>query len=70
MAIATAYHDFVPTVRVDEVRAATGKRLVSLPGTTLAYATANIFARASGYVDKRHVEIGHAHAVGRVLGGL
>ena len=67
MAIATAYHDFVPTVRVDEVRADTGKRLVSLPGTTLAYATANIFARASGYIDKRYVDIGSRVKAGQLL---
>jgi RND family efflux transporter MFP subunit len=29
-----------------------------LPATTLAWTVANIFARASGYIDKRHVDIG------------
>lgn len=67
LALATEHHDFVPTVRVDEVHANSGKMFVSLPGTTLAYATANIFARASGYVDKRYVDIGSRVKAGELL---
>ena len=39
--------------------------LVTLPATTSAFATANIFARASGYVDKRNVDIGDRVKAGR-----
>ena len=50
--------DFVPTVRVAEVRESGDKITVSLPATTQAFTTANIFARASGYIDKRTADIG------------
>ena len=41
--------------------------LVSLPGTTSAFATANIFARASGYIVKRNVDIGDQVKQGQLL---
>jgi RND family efflux transporter MFP subunit len=41
--------------------------LVSLPGTTSAFATANINARASGYIDKRYVDIGDRVKQGQLL---
>ena len=41
--------------------------LVSLPGTTSAFATADIFARASGYVGKRNVDIGDRVKAGQLL---
>ena len=40
---------------------------VSLPGTTSPYTTANIFARASGYIDKRNVDIGDHVKQGQLL---
>jgi multidrug efflux pump subunit AcrA (membrane-fusion protein) len=52
------HHDFVPTVQVAEVRSAGDTFTVSLPATTQALTTANIFARASGYIDKRPADIG------------
>ena len=52
------HRDFVPTVRVAEVRESGDKITVSLPATTQAFTTANIFARASGYIDKRTADIG------------
>jgi RND family efflux transporter MFP subunit len=52
------HHNFIPTVRVAEVRDAGDTISVSLPGTTQALTTANIFARASGYIDKRPADIG------------
>ena len=67
MAAAAQHRDLVPTVRVDEVRASAGTRVVNLPGTTLAYATATIFARASGYIDKRYVDIGSRVKAGQLL---
>ncbi|HXO72603.1 MAG TPA: efflux RND transporter periplasmic adaptor subunit, partial [Bradyrhizobium sp.] len=44
---------FVPEVRVAAVRASDSKINVALPATTTAFEAANIFARASGYIEKR-----------------
>ncbi len=52
------HRDFVPAVRVAEVRDSGDTISVSLPATTQAFTTANIFARASGYIDKRPADIG------------
>jgi len=49
---------FVPSLRVATVKASDSTTLVTLPATTLAFAQANMFARASGYIDKRSVDIG------------
>jgi RND family efflux transporter MFP subunit len=40
---------------------------VSLPGTTLAFASANIFARANGYIETRKVDIGDRVKAGDLL---
>jgi RND family efflux transporter MFP subunit len=40
---------------------------VSLPGSTSAFTEANIFARASGYIDKRNVDIGDQVKQGQLL---
>ncbi|HWK39021.1 MAG TPA: efflux RND transporter periplasmic adaptor subunit [Hyphomicrobium sp.] len=58
---------FVPTVQVAEVRSAGQTINVSLPGTTQAFTTANIYARASGYIDKRPVDIGDKVKEGDLL---
>lgn len=58
---------FVPTVQVAEVRDAGQIISVSLPGTMQAFTTANIFARASGYIDKRTVDIGDKVKEGDLL---
>src|SRR6516225_280966 len=44
--------NFVPNVHVEAVASRLGKLHISLPGTTLAFEAANIYARASGYVSK------------------
>ena len=62
-----AHRDFVPNVRVAEVKASNDTVTVSLPGTTSPYTTANIFARASGYIDKRNVDIGDHVKQGQLL---
>jgi RND family efflux transporter MFP subunit len=49
---------FVPTVEVARVKDAGATINITLPGTTQALTTANIYARASGYIDKRNVDIG------------
>jgi RND family efflux transporter MFP subunit len=59
--------DFVPTVRVAKVRAADSEMTVSLPATTLAFASANIFARANGYIETRKVDIGDHVKAGDLL---
>ena len=41
--------------------------VVSLPATTLAFAAANIFARANGYIEKRQVDIGDHVKAGDLL---
>jgi RND family efflux transporter MFP subunit len=40
---------------------------VTLPGTTLAFEQADIYARASGYVSKRNVDIGDRVTAGQLL---
>jgi multidrug efflux pump subunit AcrA (membrane-fusion protein) len=57
-AAAQARSDLVPSVRVATVQPSGGIIAVSLPATTLAFSTANIFARASGYITQRNVDIG------------
>jgi RND family efflux transporter MFP subunit len=57
-ATATQTRHFEPTVAVAPVEASPLISSVTLPGTTAAFATANIYARATGYIDKRNVDIG------------
>jgi RND family efflux transporter MFP subunit len=68
-AVATSQQlrDFVPSVRVATVQASDADVIVTLPATTLAFSTANIFARASGYIDKRNVDIGDHVKEGQLL---
>ena len=58
---------FVPDVRVATVRAGDSKMDVTLPATTAAFEAANIFARTSGYVEKRYVDIGDRVKAGALL---
>jgi RND family efflux transporter MFP subunit len=58
---------FVPAVRVATVRAASEERAVRLPANTTAFAAANVFARASGYIDTRKVDIGDKVKAGDLL---
>ena len=57
----------VPDVRVATVRAGNSKIDVTLPATTAAFEAANIFARTSGYVEKRYVDIGDRVKAGALL---
>jgi RND family efflux transporter MFP subunit len=59
--------DFVPSLRVATVKASDSTMLVTLPATTLAFAQANVFARASGYIDQRNVDIGDHVKAGQLL---
>jgi RND family efflux transporter MFP subunit len=67
MAAVAERQDFVPTVRVEEVEARSPVMSVRLPGTTEAFATASIYARASGYIEKRFVDIGDHVKSGQLL---
>jgi RND family efflux transporter MFP subunit len=66
-AAAQARSDLVPSVRVATVQPSGGITAVSLPATTLAFSTANIFARASGYIAKREADIGDHVKQGQML---
>jgi RND family efflux transporter MFP subunit len=59
--------DFVPQVRVANVEPSSEIDVVKLPATTSAFATANIFARASGYIGQREVDIGDRVKQGQLL---
>lgn len=59
--------DFIPQVRVTMVQPSDGTLVVSLPATTSAFSVANIFARATGYIDKREVDIGDRVKAGQLL---
>jgi RND family efflux transporter MFP subunit len=67
VAIAEQQRDFVPSVRVAAVRASPPVMSVSLPATTSAFASANIYARASGYITERDVDIGSRVKAGATL---
>ena len=49
------------------MRASDSKVAVSLPATTLAFAAANIYARANGYIETRKVDIGDPVKAGDLL---
>lgn len=66
-ATAQRHRGFVPSVQVMPVRSSGDKMSVEWPGTTEAFEAANIFARASGYIDKRNVDIGDHVKAGQLL---
>jgi RND family efflux transporter MFP subunit len=70
MTTAEQERDFVPSVRVATIGASPGSVSVSLPGTTAALAAANIYARATGYIAKRDVDIGDRVTAGDLLAQL
>jgi multidrug efflux pump subunit AcrA (membrane-fusion protein) len=66
-AIADESRSLIPQVRVETVRPSAATDVVSLPATTSAFSAANIFARASGYIAKREVDIGDHVKAGQLL---
>jgi RND family efflux transporter MFP subunit len=70
LALAADDKPVVPEVRVATVRASDSKISVSLPATTTAFEAANIFARTSGYVEKRYVDIGDRVKAGELLADI
>ena len=69
-AAAEQHRDFVPSVRVEAVRASADTMSVTLPATTNAFEAANIYARASGYVPQRDVDIGSHVKAGDLLAAI
>jgi RND family efflux transporter MFP subunit len=67
IATAEQSRDLVPEVRVASVQPGDSIQIVSLPATTSAFAAANVFARASGYLAKREVDIGDRVVEGQLL---
>jgi HlyD family secretion protein len=59
--------DFVPAVRTTTVKVLSDPIETTLPGQTDAFDRANIFARATGYVAERMVDIGSTVKNGDVL---
>jgi hypothetical protein len=70
MATARQQRDFVPSLHVATVEANPATVSAILPGTTAAFAAANIFARATGYIAKRNVDIGDRVKAGDLLAAL
>ena len=66
-ATAQQHRDFVPSLRVARVKASSDIINLTLPATTLAYTTANMYARVSGYISKRKVDIGDRVRKGELL---
>ena len=67
IATAEQTRDFVPTVLTAPVRASPPTVSAFWPGSTLAFNLADIFARASGYIVTRNVDIGSRVKKGDVL---
>lgn len=66
-AAAEQERDRVPQVQVATVKPSDDIQVVTLPATTSAFTSANIFARASGYIGKREVDIGDHVKAGQLL---
>jgi HlyD family secretion protein len=59
--------NFVPEVRVTTVKRQAGPVVLTLPGTVLPFDRARIYARATGYVAERRVDIGSRVHAGDLL---
>jgi HlyD family secretion protein len=59
--------DFRPSVQVVAVQTTTSPVTLTLPGTTAAFERAQIFARATGYIAERRVDIGSRVHAGDLL---
>lgn len=67
MEAAEKNRDMVVKVRVGKVRPSGDEIELTLPAATSAFEAASIFARASGYIEKRFVDIGSRVKSGDVL---
>ncbi len=59
--------DFKPVVRTAVAQRQDGPVMLTLPGTTLAYDQADLYARATGYIAERRVDIGSRVKKGDLL---
>ncbi|WP_441259334.1 efflux RND transporter periplasmic adaptor subunit [Bradyrhizobium sp. 521_C7_N1_3] len=66
-AVAEQVRTAIPEVRVAAVQPSGDLMKVTLPATTTAFEAANIFARTSGYIEKRYVDIGDRVKKGDLL---
>ncbi|MBM9403294.1 efflux RND transporter periplasmic adaptor subunit [Gluconacetobacter azotocaptans] len=66
-ALAMQRQTLVPAVRTMQARVETDPALLDLPGETAPLETAAIGARASGYIERRFVDIGTPVKAGQVL---
>ncbi len=57
----------IPKVHVQKLQAAPSGADLQIPGTTLAYTEAAVYARASGYLSRRLVDIGDRVHEGQLL---
>ncbi len=69
-AVAEQMRTNVPEVRVATVKPSDELMKVTLPATTTAFEAANIFARTSGYIEKRYVDIGDRLKKGDLLADI
>lgn len=60
--------DAVPVVAVQTVHTASSDQELTLPGTVAPIHTAHIYARASGYLKARYVDLGDTVHKGQLLG--
>jgi RND family efflux transporter MFP subunit len=67
IAMLTAKRDAVPVVRTEVLKPQDTPRQIELTGSTQAFDTATLFARATGYIGKRSVDIGNRVRAGDVL---
>jgi len=57
----------IPHVRTAAVKSTDAPKMLSLPGNIQAFDSATVFARATGYIAKRNVDIGSKVKAGDVL---
>jgi RND family efflux transporter MFP subunit len=67
LAVLEARNNAVPTVRTMTVEEDNAPRTIELPGNMAAFDTATLFARATGYISVRNVDIGSKVHKGDVL---
>ena len=58
----------LPVVEVQTVRTASSEQKLTLPGTVTPLRSAHIYARASGYLKARYVDLGDSVRKGQLLG--
>ena len=67
IAVLEARNNAVPNVRTMTVEEDKAPRMIELPGNMAAFDTATLFARATGYISVRNVDIGSKVRKGDVL---